>query len=81
MLERSVKFPKRVKRDSPVERQGMGSGVWSIEENKRYLAFLETHYEEFSSVRTRRADQVIKALSKFVGTRTSSQCSSHHQAL
>lgn len=31
--------------DREVEMEKMGSGAWSLQENRKYHAFLETHYD------------------------------------
>lgn len=54
---------------------------WTVEENHRYVTFLEAAKEDFEQEYTRRIRKVFKRLSEFMGTKTESQCKSHHQKM
>lgn len=55
---------------------------WTLEENKLYLNFLQSHAHLFQYKTVRRIRQVFIMLSeKMGGKRTPSQCKSHHQKM
>jgi hypothetical protein len=65
----------------PIRRR-LSKGVWTLEENKTYVDFLETHLPSFKSEAQRRFDRVFCQMSEVLHRkRTPDQCRSHHQKL
>lgn len=54
---------------------------WTLEENAKYIAFLQLAKEDFEHEYTRRIKKVFKRLSEFMGSKSESQCKSHHQKM
>ena len=53
---------------------------WTKEESGRYDKFIEMHADIFSdSNKKKRGTKIFLKMSKFIGTKTPSQCRSHHQ--
>ena len=53
---------------------------WTKEEGQRYDKFIEMHMEIFSDTnKKKRGTKIFLKMSKFIGTKTPSQCRSHHQ--
>lgn len=56
--------------------------VWSLEENIRYKTFLRNNQNLFElTLKKRKEIKINIKMSRFVKTRTSSQCRSHHQKM
>ena len=67
---------------TPKNRRKFNSSLWTVEENKKYLEFLNEHRQIYeSSEKVRWASKINKTLSSYVTTRKPSQCRSHHQKM
>ena len=65
----------------PIKR-AIKKGVWTLEENKAYLGFLQRNKASFTSEASRREERVFCRLSELLRKkRTPEQCRSHHQQL
>lgn len=56
-------------------------GKWTGSEEMRYVNFLEKNGTLFEQQRTRKLCKVFIRMAKFIRTRTSNQCRSHHQKM
>ncbi|CAD8122459.1 unnamed protein product [Paramecium sonneborni] len=55
-------------------------GHWSNEEHQIYVKFLEQHHSTcMESQQNRKNNKIFKLMSQTIGTRSPSQCRSHHQ--
>lgn len=54
---------------------------WTLEDNLRYVRFLEENIDNFKSQKDRREHKVFKVLSSVMGNKTQAQCKSHHQKM
>ena len=62
--------------------EGYHESFWALPENIRYAEFLEDNLSVFlSPVSYRRKMKPNLLMSKYVGTRSSDQCRSHHQKM
>lgn len=52
---------------------------WTSEENQIYVDFLAKYKEGFCTKESRKSKKVFKRLSSIIGTKTPTQCKSHHQ--
>ncbi|CAK82114.1 unnamed protein product (macronuclear) [Paramecium tetraurelia] len=68
---RSPKSKKIKKSDSLSPRKN--NGHWTKEEHEKYLQFLEDH------AHLKKNNKIFKPMSEIIGTRSPSQCRSHHQ--
>ncbi|CAD8143651.1 unnamed protein product [Paramecium octaurelia] len=68
---RSPKSKKIKKSDSLSPRKNIGH--WTKEEHDKYLQFLEDH------AHLKKNNKIFKPMSEIIGTRSPSQCRSHHQ--
>ncbi|CAD8058448.1 unnamed protein product [Paramecium sonneborni] len=68
---RSPKSKKIKKNDSLSPRKNIGH--WTKDEHEKYLQFLEDH------AHLKKNNKIFKPMSEIIGTRSPSQCRSHHQ--
>ncbi|CAD8138204.1 unnamed protein product [Paramecium octaurelia] len=68
---RSPKSKKIKKIDSPTHKKNVGH--WTKEEHEKYLKFLE------DNTQMKKNNKIFKPMSEIIGTRSPSQCRSHHQ--
>lgn len=54
-------------------------GQWSEREVFRYFLFLHHHRNKFETKSSRKSLKVFKQMAKFIRSRNSSQCRTHHQ--
>lgn len=64
-----------------LQQNDLSTGVWGLEENQVYLAFIQENRDDFTSEQARRRRKVFYRLSKLLKKRTPDQCRSHHQKL
>ncbi|KAM3137059.1 hypothetical protein pb186bvf_010787 [Paramecium bursaria] len=55
------------------------SGHWTTLEHQQYLDFLHQTKELIESSNNNKGQRLFKKMSQIIGTRTPSQCRSHHQ--
>ncbi|CAD8128306.1 unnamed protein product [Paramecium sonneborni] len=63
---------KRIKKHESISPK-KNIGHWSKEEHEKYLFFLEEHLD------IKKNNKIFKSMSEVIGTRSPSQCRSHHQ--
>ena len=54
-------------------------GQWQEKETLQYFIFIYHHLEKFATKSSRKSLKIFKQMSKFISTRNSSQCRTHHQ--
>lgn len=52
---------------------------WTKEESKRYEDFIESYSDIFNDPSSKRVTKIFIFMSNYIGTKTPSQCRSHHQ--
>lgn len=57
------------------------SGKWSGKEEVKYVKFLQENLEAMEDEQARKKSRIFVKMSKFMRTRSSDQCRSHHQKL
>ena len=57
------------------------NGKWSGKEEVKYVRFLQSNRDDMEETQNRRKGKVFVRMSKFVRSRNSDQCRSHHQKL
>ncbi|CAD8117130.1 unnamed protein product [Paramecium sonneborni] len=55
------------------------TGHWSEQEHKTYIEFLNMHKTVMESQDQKKTSKIFKLMSETIGTRSPSQCRSHHQ--
>ncbi|CAD8112135.1 unnamed protein product [Paramecium sonneborni] len=55
------------------------TGHWSQQEHQTYLDFLQQHKEIMESQDQKKSNKIFKQMSDIIGSRSPSQCRSHHQ--
>ncbi|CAD8096077.1 unnamed protein product [Paramecium sonneborni] len=56
------------------------SGHWTPDEHQTYVEFLEKHHTStMQNQQNRKNNKIFKLMSEIIGTRSPSQCRSHHQ--
>ncbi|CAD8195920.1 unnamed protein product [Paramecium pentaurelia] len=77
--KRSQATKKKISKDSP-QNQKKNQGHWSSLEHQVYVEFLKLHYNTtMQSQQNRKNNKIFKLMSMTIGTRSPSQCRSHHQ--
>ncbi|CAK70674.1 unnamed protein product (macronuclear) [Paramecium tetraurelia] len=62
------------------QNQKCNSGHWTPEEHQTYVEFLQNHQtQSISSQENKKNNKIFKLMSQTIGTRSPSQCRSHHQ--
>ena len=54
-------------------------GAWTREEEEKFVNYMKAHRAMFEEKFARRSNKIFRKMSKFLGTRSSEQCRSHHQ--
>ncbi|CAD8207275.1 unnamed protein product [Paramecium octaurelia] len=57
----------------------LNTGHWSQQEHQTYLDFLQQHKEIMESQDQKKSNKIFKQMSEIIGSRSPSQCRSHHQ--
>ena len=71
--------PKKGSKRKIKELAGILIGGWTYDETKKYAKFLRKYRSQFEDRVLRRKNKIFLRMAKFVKSRTSDQCRSHHQ--
>ena len=55
--------------------------TWDIDEQKKYLKFIQENYEQFRTYDGEKKLQLFKKMAEAIGTRDHKTCRSHHQKM
>ncbi|CAD8205736.1 unnamed protein product [Paramecium octaurelia] len=61
------------------KKEHINTGHWSTEEHTTYIGFLQQYESIMTSSMMKKTSKIFKQMSELIGTRTPSQCRSHHQ--
>ncbi|CAK86884.1 unnamed protein product (macronuclear) [Paramecium tetraurelia] len=61
------------------KKENINTGHWSTEEHTTYIGFLQQYESIMTSSMMKKTSKIFKQMSELIGTRTPSQCRSHHQ--
>ncbi|CAD8068861.1 unnamed protein product [Paramecium sonneborni] len=61
------------------KKEHINTGHWSTEEHTTYINFLQQYESIMTSSMMKKTSKIFKQMSELIGTRTPSQCRSHHQ--
>ncbi|CAD8162934.1 unnamed protein product [Paramecium octaurelia] len=61
------------------KKENMNTGHWSTDEHSTYIQFLQQYENIMASSMMKKTSKIFKQMSELIGTRTPSQCRSHHQ--
>ncbi|CAD8058873.1 unnamed protein product [Paramecium sonneborni] len=70
---------KRKNKKRAILNPQQSTGHWSEQEHKTYLNFLNVHRSVMESSDQKKTSKIFKLMSETIGTRSPSQCRSHHQ--
>ncbi|CAK70396.1 unnamed protein product (macronuclear) [Paramecium tetraurelia] len=75
----SVSIKKKINKELELNNKH-NSGHWTPEEHQTYVEFLEKHHDTtMQNQQNRKNNKIFKLMSEIIGTRSPSQCRSHHQ--
>ncbi len=64
------------------KKRRFNKSLWTLQENMKYVRFLQENREIFTSTKeNRRLLKINKMISQSIGTRSPDQCRSHHQKM
>jgi hypothetical protein len=64
------------------KKRRFNKSLWTLQENMKYVRFLQENRELFTSTKeNRRLLKINKLISQSIGTRSPDQCRSHHQKM
>ncbi|CAK63867.1 unnamed protein product (macronuclear) [Paramecium tetraurelia] len=70
---------KKISKDQP-QNMKKNQGHWSTQEHQVYVEFLKQHHNTtMQNQQNRKNNKIFKLMSMTIGTRSPSQCRSHHQ--
>ncbi|CAD8100350.1 unnamed protein product [Paramecium sonneborni] len=72
-INKSTKLTKKQKKEN------INTGHWSAIEHSTYINFLSQYETIMNSSMMKKTSKIFKQMSELIGTRTPSQCRSHHQ--
>ncbi|CAD8103923.1 unnamed protein product [Paramecium primaurelia] len=73
-------MPQSIKNETEREiKESKFNGHWSKQEHELYLEFVNNHFDILKSKYDKKSKKIFKLMSKFITTRTPTQCRSHHQ--
>ncbi|CAD8093270.1 unnamed protein product [Paramecium sonneborni] len=61
------------------KKENINTGHWSTEEHTTYIQFLQQFENIMTCSMMKKTSKIFKQMSELIGTRTPSQCRSHHQ--
>ncbi|CAD8172594.1 unnamed protein product [Paramecium pentaurelia] len=61
------------------KKENINTGHWSTDEHTTYISFLQQYEDIMTSSMMKKTSKIFKQMSELIGTRTPSQCRSHHQ--
>ncbi|CAD8082627.1 unnamed protein product [Paramecium primaurelia] len=61
------------------KKENINTGHWSTDEHSTYISFLQQYEDIMTSSMMKKTSKIFKQMSELIGTRTPSQCRSHHQ--
>ncbi|CAD8171368.1 unnamed protein product [Paramecium octaurelia] len=61
------------------KKENVNTGHWSTDEHTTYIQFLQQYENIMTSSMMKKTSKIFKQMSELIGTRTPSQCRSHHQ--
>ncbi|CAD8181896.1 unnamed protein product [Paramecium pentaurelia] len=61
------------------KKENINTGHWSTDEHTTYIQFLQQYQNIMTSSMMKKTSKIFKQMSELIGTRTPSQCRSHHQ--
>ncbi|CAD8200840.1 unnamed protein product [Paramecium octaurelia] len=75
----NVSIKKKINKELELNNKH-NSGHWTPEEHQTYVEFLEKHHDTtMQNQQNRKNNKIFKLMSEIIGTRSPSQCRSHHQ--
>lgn len=76
-----LSFTDELKPETQKQNPKSSFGLWTEKETFKYFLFLYHHKSKFQSKSLRKSLKVFKQMAKFIKSRNSSQCRTHHQNL
>ncbi|CAD8111763.1 unnamed protein product [Paramecium primaurelia] len=70
---------RRKNKKRQIVNPSQNTGHWSQQEHQTYLDFLQLHKEIMESQDQKKSNKIFKQMSEIIGSRSPSQCRSHHQ--
>ncbi|CAD8094696.1 unnamed protein product [Paramecium sonneborni] len=78
-LSTSKQIVKSNKLTKKLKKENINIGHWSTIEHTNYINFLSQYENIMNSSMMKKTSKIFKLMSELIGTRTPSQCRSHHQ--
>lgn len=76
-------YQVKIKKETQTrKKRRFNKSLWTLQENMKYVRFLQDNRELFTSTKeNRRMLKINKMISLSIGTRSPDQCRSHHQKM